>query len=156
MRKVDIIVIALGSPLLVGVYEAGVLIESLHSEEKSSDYIPVLFEEFLSSYDITHIVYANGPGSFMAIKMSYLFFKTLELVRGTKLLSASAFFFNGYTPLKAMGTLYFHYTPEGIVMKPLCEIQPQNMALPSHFELGQYSIECAPNYIIPAVEVKHL
>ena len=151
MRKIDVVVIALGSPILIGLYEAGTLIESLESESKSSDYLPEVFETLLKEYEINHIVYANGPGSFMAIKMSYLFFKTLEITQGIKLLSAWGFDFNGQTPIKAMGKLYFHYQDGEIEVKPLNNDSLQSMQLPAKFDATEYSNDTAPNYIVPAV-----
>ena len=37
-------------------------------------YLPEVFADLLNEYEIKSVTYANGPGSFMAIKMSYLFF----------------------------------------------------------------------------------
>ncbi len=73
MPKVDILVLALASPILIGIYKDNELIETLSSDEKSSEYLPTIFTSLLQLWDIQSIIYANGPGSFMAIKMSYLF-----------------------------------------------------------------------------------
>ena len=77
MRKVDLIVIALSSPILIGVYENNNLIQTLSSEGRSSDFLPSAFAELLEKYAINSVTYANGPGSFMAIKVTYLFFADL-------------------------------------------------------------------------------
>jgi len=72
-KKVDILLIALSSPILIGVYENRQLIDSIESKEKSSDVLPLLFDELLKKYEVQNLFYANGPGSFMAIKIAYIF-----------------------------------------------------------------------------------
>lgn len=151
MPKVDIIVIALSSPILIGVYEAGVLTKTLESEEMSSDYLPEVFAALMQEFDIETITYANGPGSFMAIKISYLFLKSLEIVKGIKLYAALAFEFNDYTPIKALGKLYFHYENGEILTRPLGDVALKLMSLPKVLELKKYSTLTEPNYILPAV-----
>jgi len=152
MRKVDIVVIALAQPILIGIYEESSLIETYEREEKSSEYIPTIFEVLLEKYDITSITYANGPGSFMAIKMSYLFFKTLEIVKGIKLKAVSAFAFNNNSPIKAMGKLYFHLDDDKIAIRSLEEgVECTTMHLPQTLQTLTYCQENTPNYSVPAV-----
>ncbi len=151
MPKVDIIVIALAAPIQVGVYRDGKLEKVFRNEKQASDYLPEVFDILLGAYSIASITYANGPGSFMAIKMSYLFLKTLEIVKGIELLAASAFEFNGFTPIKAMGKLYFHYNNGAIITQPLGDATLAPMELPNVYERQKYSKQTEPNYILPAV-----
>jgi len=151
MPKVDLIVIALSSPILIGVYKENQLIKTYESELQSSEYLPEAFAELLENYEIETVSYANGPGSFMAIKMSYLFLKSLEIVNGVKLYAALAFEFNGYTPIKALGKLYFHYENGEIVTRPLGDVALKSMSLPNVLELHKYSTLTEPNYVLPAV-----
>ena len=151
MPKVDIVVIALASPILIGIYEEGQLIESLESQKQSSDYLPEVFDSLMQTYEIETIIYANGPGSFMAIKISYLFLKSLEIIKGIKLYAALAFEFNDYTPIKALGKLYFHYDNGEILTRPLGDAALKSMSLPKVLELKKYSTLTEPNYILPAV-----
>ena len=119
--------------------------------EKSSEYLPTIFTSLLQKWDIQTIIYANGPGSFMAIKMSYLFFKSLEIVKGIKLLSASAFDFNKNSPIKAMGKLYFHNTPNEVTIAPLGDVAVCALQLPKQIDKTKFSTKTAPNYVVPAV-----
>lgn len=151
MPKVDVVVIALATPLKIGIYEEDNLIETFQSEAKSSDYLPELFSEILKRYQLQSITYANGPGSFMAIKMSYLFFKTLEVCSGIKLFAASAFAFNQSSPIKAMGKLYFHKNDSGIEIKPLEDQKIEDFSLPQQYSQIQRESDTAPNYVLPAV-----
>ncbi len=152
MRKVDLIVIALTTPLLVGVYEDNILTQTFESQAKSSDFLPSLFAKLLEKYDINSITYANGPGSFMAIKVTYLFLQTLHVTHNIEILAALGFAFNNKSPIKAMGKLYFHLEDDEIKMKPLAdESSLEAMQLPDHYEKEKYLTDNAPNYILPAV-----
>ena len=73
LKEVDILLIALTSPIKIGVYENSKLIESIESEEKSSDILPLIFKDLQEKYRLKKLFYANGPGSFMAIKVAYIF-----------------------------------------------------------------------------------
>ena len=151
MPKIDIIVIALSTPILIGLYRDNQLFKIYESEMQSSEYLPDIFAKLLDEYEIQTVTYANGPGSFMAIKMSYLFLKSLEIVKGIKLHAALAFEFNGYTPIKALGKLYFHYENGEILTRPLGDVALRLMSLPNSLELHKYSTLTEPNYVLPAV-----
>jgi tRNA threonylcarbamoyladenosine biosynthesis protein TsaB len=151
MPKVNIVVIALASPILIGVYAGDKLILTHESEDQSSEYLPVIFEKLLNEYEIEKIIYANGPGSFMAIKMSYLFLKSLEIVKGIELFSALAFEFNDFSPIKALGKLYFHYENGEILTAPLGDATLKSMSLPKELDYKNYSTDTEPNYVLPAV-----
>ena len=152
MRSVDLIVIALSTPLVIGVYENNILTQTFSSQERSSDFLPPLFAKLLEKYDINSITYANGPGSFMAIKVTYLFLQTLHVTHDIEILAALGFAFNKQTPIKAMGKLYFHLENGEIVTKALDEeTSLEAMELPKKYEKEKYFTENAPNYILPAV-----
>jgi len=147
----DAVVIALTSPVIVGIYKDGELVERFESEKQSSDALPELFGRILEKYALSHLVYANGPGSFMAIKIAYLFLKTLSIVQGTKLLAADAFYFNGNQPLKAVGKLYFVKMASTVTTKKFETPVPANFRLPSQLNLNDFSDDTLPYYGIGAV-----
>lgn len=151
MPEVDLIVIELSSPVLIGVYQDGELIQELSSEQQSSEALPTLFKAILKNYTIKHIVYTRGPGSFMAIKIAYIFLKTLCIVNNIKLLGTHAFTFNGNQPIKAFGQLYFMLSNGTITTQKFDEPQKANFELPKKFEPSDYSEETAPLYVLPAV-----
>lgn len=72
-KSVDLVFITLSSPIQIGIYEERKLIKTIRSDEKSSEVLPNIFSELLDEYDIKGLFYANGPGSFMAIKIAYIF-----------------------------------------------------------------------------------
>lgn len=147
----DVVVIALSSPLLIGIYQSGVLIETRQSDEKSSEILPELFQRILEEFEVRTVVYAKGPGSFMAIKISYIFLKTLSIAKNIRLLATDAFYFNGNRPIKAVGKLYFVKTSEGIVTAPFNEAQTMAFRLPEVLNLADFTDETAPFYGIGAV-----
>ena len=151
MKKVDVVVIELSSPILIGVYEEGVLIQTLTSDEYSSEALPKLFKEILSSCQIENIVYTRGPGSFMAIKVAYIFLQTLCIVQDIKLYATNAFTFNQNQPIKAFAKLYFMHDNGIITTKKFDEPIDAPFELPKNIKLSDYSEETTPLYVLPAV-----
>ena len=72
-KSVDLLFITLSSPIQVGVYKDNKLIDTIISEEKSSDILPKIYRELSNTYEIKKLFYANGPGSFMAKKLHIYF-----------------------------------------------------------------------------------
>ena len=147
----DAVVIALTSPVIIGIYKDGVLVERLESARQSSEALPELFAHILKKYRLAHLVYAKGPGSFMAIKIAYLYLKTLSIVRGIRLLAADAFYFNGNRPLKAVGKLYFVKMASSIETKKFETPVEADFRLPSQLNLNDFSDDVLPYYGIGAV-----
>ncbi len=147
----DVVVIALSSPLLIGIYKDNVLIKTVSSSERSSEVLPLLFKELLAEYDIGNIIYAKGPGSFMAIKITYIFLKTLCQVKNIRLLATDAFYFNENSPIKAVGKLYFVKTSEAIITRVFNEVPSMSLNLPYDLNLKDFSEDTAPFYGISAV-----
>ncbi|WP_345977108.1 hypothetical protein [Sulfurimonas sp. HSL3-7] len=147
----DLVVIALTPPLIIGVYKDKKLIDTIKSDERSSEILPEIFKELLSKYEVGHIIYAKGPGSFMAIKVSYIFLRTLCIVKNISLLATDAFYFNNNAPIKAVGKLYFVKNRDTIATQSFSEVPVMEFALPQDLILEDFSEETAPFYGIGAV-----
>ncbi len=147
----DLVVIALSSPLLLGVYKEGELIEVIESSEKTSEILPRLFKELSQRYRFSHLIYAKGPGSFMAIKISYIFLRTVSITKNIPLLATDAFYFNENSPIKAVGKLCFVKTSEGIVTQVFNEVPLNRFRLPKRLRLDDFEKDTAPYYGIGAV-----
>ncbi|MEA3523107.1 MAG: hypothetical protein U9R50_09020 [Campylobacterota bacterium] len=147
----DIVVIALSSPLLIGIYKEGTLIESIESHEHTSEALPSLFEDILKRYKIQTIIYANGPGSFMAIKVAYIFLKTLCIINNYTLRATDAFFFNKNTPIKAIGKLCFVKTSQHIETQTFENVPPNRFVLPKYINTNEFDHDTLPYYGIDAV-----
>jgi tRNA A37 threonylcarbamoyladenosine modification protein TsaB len=150
-KKVDILLIALSAPIHIGIYEEGVLVKSIVSHEKSSEYLPLLFEEFLEDYDIEKLFYANGPGSFMAIKIAYIFLKSLSILKDIPLFARDAFYFNNNDPIKAIGKLCFVKIASQITTQKLEKVPEPNFRLPDVLKYDEFTTAVAPLYMIGAV-----
>ncbi len=148
----DALVIALGNPILVGIYDAqGKLIEKIEQEGMGSDLLPAIFEPLLEKYTFNRLIYANGPGSFMGIKVTYLFLKTLSIVKNIPLFALDAFTFNENHPIKAVGKLYFVKNSNTISLQPLETPIIRAYRLPDVLSVNNFNADSAPYYGIDAV-----
>jgi hypothetical protein len=147
----DAVVVSLSSPVLVGVYDNGTLIEEIRSEGMSSEVLAEIFDSLLIRYQFAHFIYAKGPGSFMGIKVTYIFLKTLSIVKNIPLLATDAFFFNQNRPIKAVGKLYFVKNSSTITLEPIESPEPGVFVLPQRIDLENFDSDNLPYYGIDAV-----
>jgi len=150
-KKVDVLLITLSSPILIGIYEDQRLIDTIESDEKSSDVLPLIFEKLLKEYEIEKLFYANGPGSFMAIKVAYVFLKSLSVLKGIPLYARDAFYFNENQPIKAIGKLCFVKIASEIETQKFQTVPKSNFRLPDELDYNEFSTNTMPLYKIGAV-----
>ena len=81
---VDLVAVTISNPSLFGIYKNNKLIETIKKDGKTSEILPEVLDDILKRYNINRIIYTKGPGSYMAIKLSFIFFKTLEISKGIK------------------------------------------------------------------------
>ena len=118
----------------------------------TSDVLPIIFEDILENFSVKTINYVNTPGSFMAIKVAYVFLKTISITKNIELKSCSGFEFNENSPIKALGKKYFINSEDGIKVDFLdkdCTIS--DFKLPNVLEKINFSDETLPIYNLPAV-----
>ncbi len=152
-QNIDILVISLTSPLLVGIYAKGERIESYVSKEKTSDILPSFFDTILKKYRCKNLYFANGPGSFMAIKITYVFLKTLSITLKVPLFATDGFSFNKKSPIKALGSLYF-IKENGNIRAQKIDVNNTDIApfsLPEHLDKTIFTDQTNPLYVLPAV-----
>jgi len=150
-KKVDVLLIALSSPIHIGIYENNLLIDVIEKKEKSSDILPLVYKNLLEQYDIQNLFYANGPGSFMAIKVAYIFLKSLSILKNIPLLATDAFKFNNNAPIKAFGKLYFVNINSKIQTQKFEIVEEGIFVLPKHLIKEEFSTNTMPLYKIGAV-----
>ena len=136
---------------MLGVYEEGELIETISSDKKTSEILLSLVKECLDKYDISTIIYTRGPGSYMAIKLTYIILKTIEIMQGIKCVGCSGFALNGGEPIKAIGNLYFIKEKETIITKKYEQPVNVKFTLPQSIQDLELDEESTPDYILPAV-----
>ena len=149
---IEILVITISNPLLIGIYEDKKLINEYKLDGKTSDLLPNLFEKLLKEYEINRIIYVNSPGSFMAIKIAYIFLKTISISKNIELVASEGFLFNENSPIKALGKKYFIKDENKIKVDFLekdCIIR--DFKLPMCIEKYNFNEETLPIYNLPAV-----
>ena len=150
-KKQELLIISISSPLLLGVYEDGMLIETVSSEKKTSEILLPLLSRCMDEYDISNIIYTRGPGSYMAIKLTYIMLKTIEITRGIPCIGCSGFTLNGGEPIKAVGNLYFIKEKETIITKKYEQPVNVKFTLPQSIHDLELDEESTPEYVLPAV-----
>jgi len=149
--KFTLLIVSIASPLLLGVYEENILVKHYSSEKKTSEALLPLLEEIMQRYDLSEIIYTRGPGSYMAIKLTYIMLKTIEILRGIPCIGCSAFALNGGQPIKAIGNLYFIKEKETIMTKKFEQPVNAPFALPQSIQDLAIDEESTPEYMLPAV-----
>lgn len=151
MQRVDICIVALSSPVLVGIYENFRLKEEIKSIEKTSEVLPKIFKEIFEKYEINSIYFANGPGSYMSIKLVYIFLKTLSIIKDIPIFATDGFYFTN-SAIKALGDRYFIKKDNKIEVVKLENIAT-NFNLPDNLDKTQFTNTIEPLYILEAVEL---
>ena len=150
-KKYTLLIISISSPLLIGVYENNKRIVTISSELKTSEILLPTITDALDKYNISKIIYTRGPGSYMAIKLTYIMLKTIEIVRGIRCFGCSGFSLNGNQPIKAIGNLYFIKEKETIMTKKYEQPVNAPFELPQSIHDLEIDEESTPEYILPAV-----
>lgn len=149
---IEILVITISNPLLVGIYENKNLIKEIQLDGLTSDKLPILFKDLLKEFNIKSIAYVNTPGSFMSIKIAYIFLKTICQIKNIDFLAIDGFTFNQNSPIKALGKKYF-INDNGLVkvdfLQNVCKIQ--DFKLPKSVENIKFYKDTLPIYNLPAV-----
>lgn len=150
---VTILLIPISSPLLIGIYKNEELIEEIELNGMTSDLLPLEFKKLLKKHDIEKIIYVNGPGSYMAIKVAYIFLKTLCITKSIQFQSISGFELNNNSPIKALGKKYFKIDEnKDIIIQNLNgDEKILDFKLPKSIEKLNLSSDILPNYVLPAI-----
>ncbi len=146
-----ILIISISSPLLIGVYREDILIEKIESNQKTSDILLKILMELSHKYNYKDVIYTNGPGSYMAIKLTYITLRSLEILKGITFRGCNAFDLNANKPIKAIGKLYFIKENTTIITEKFDEAVEQRFELPSMLSEVTLLNNNKPMYILPAV-----
>ncbi|WP_326833057.1 glycoprotease [Campylobacter portucalensis] len=132
----------------MAIYENNQFLKKITSDNKASDFLIEIMDKILKEYDVKELIYLNGPGSFMGIKVAYIILKTISLVKEIPFFAVSGFDLNGNKPIKANKNLSFVKENDKILLKKVeaCDFKiPLNL-----LELNKIS-DTTPNYVIEAV-----
>jgi tRNA A37 threonylcarbamoyladenosine modification protein TsaB len=149
---IEVLVISISKPLLIGIYENKKLIKEYKLEGKTSDLLPSLFSNILKEFDINRINYVNSPGSYMAIKVAYIFLKTISISKKIELMACNGFEFNENSPIKALGKKYFIQDKDSIKVDFLEKNDIlRDFKLPNSIDRINFNKQTLPIYNLPAV-----
>ncbi len=146
-----VLINSIAVPIQVGIYKNQQCIKLQEIEGQTSDVLLQYMEDILEQYDVSKIIYVNGPGSYMAIKLTYIMLQTIKLIRGIPFVGCSAFEFNTGQPVRAMGNLYFIKEKETIITKKFNEKIMQEFGVPDNLSALVFEKDNRPQYILPAV-----
>lgn len=149
-----VLVIPIANPILIGVYDSkDNLIQKYIKDGKTSDILPDIFKDIFFKYNLTSIYYVNGPGSYMAIKVAYLFLKTISIVKDLELKATNGFIFNQNSPIKALGKKYFFNTKNDTIIVDFLkeEDEIKDFLLPDKIDTNIFNQNSLPNYNLPAI-----
>lgn len=163
MKEIDIALLSIGGTIKCGLYENGVLFEEIVSKELTLNALPQIFESLLpnpkqdskyTNMKINAIYYANGPGSFSALKLTHIFLHTLSLIYEIKLLATSSFYFTQAKYIKAFGTTYFYKDENNEIALAYDISSPQESEfhLPKILDTQAFHTQTEPLYILPPVQ----
>lgn len=155
LKSVDIVIVCVANPLLIGVYFEGELVETVCEDGKISDILIGIYKGLKNRYSIKSFTYTNSPGSFLSIKLTYLFLKTIELLEEIPIKSVDGFYFNENNPIKAVFSKQFikkNGKITTITQKGECIYK--SFKLPSHIDIEKFSNNIEPIYIIPFTDSK--
>ncbi|EFU6099538.1 tRNA threonylcarbamoyladenosine biosynthesis protein TsaB [Campylobacter lari] len=134
---------------MLGIYENDVLIKTIESDLKVSEVLPKILQDLLLQYELEKLIYAHGPGSYMGIKISYVSFKTLAIVKNIPLKAISAFELNNNTPIAANKHLCFVKKDDDEIV--LEKTQAGSFFMPQSLKGLNFSQENIPFYVLDAI-----
>lgn len=120
------------------------------SDKKSDESLIEILNELTNEQklQISKIIYANGPGSFMGTKVSYIILKTFSMVKECEFYAISGFELNGNGAIKANKALSFVKTGDEILLQ---KADPKEFELPLNLDVLNLNLDTLPNYVIQAV-----
>jgi len=124
---------------------------TFETTDQTSEALPLMFEGILKEYTPNRLFFARGPGSFMAIKITYIFLRTMSIALGVPLFACDGFVFNEGRPIRAMRNLYFMKEANEITTIRLEDSVEQHFTLPQILNEDLFNDEIEPLYMLPAV-----
>ncbi len=155
--KINLIILTISKKPSIGIYdfEQNNLIEIVLLNGQLSETLPIEFKKIHQKYSIKKIAFVNGPGSFMAIKIGYIFLRTFVIVHDeVELFGIDGFYFNKNSPIKAINNLWFVKNNNlSIEVKEYNSsiIEDSDFILPDLFIETDFSKNIEPIYILNAV-----
>jgi tRNA A37 threonylcarbamoyladenosine modification protein TsaB len=149
----ELFIISISNPIQIGIYKDEKLLQTISKEGKTSDILPNIINDILKEKSISNIYFVNGPGSYMAIKVAYIFLKTISQIKKIPFMACSGFELNKNSPIKALGKKYFFLKDNGEIFIEFLKDNDKinNFILPSTLNKSIFFKDTLPNYQLPVV-----
>lgn len=135
----------------VGVYENKKLILTCKKQGMTSLVLPDTINTLLKEFTCKGLYYVKGPGSFMSIKASYIFLRTISIALDVPFLACDGFEVNANSPIQAYAKMYFVKKNDTILTKMIENVQDMQINLPLYLSDIDFDEHNEPLYILPAV-----
>ncbi len=151
-EPVTLLLLSVASPIQIGLYDrSGQRIEAFSYEQKASAVLYSAFEAIEGRFEITALAYARGPGSFMGLKLGFVFLRSYAIVKGLPMYAADSFLFNEGAPIGASRSRSYVKEGDRISIRRLESPPKSAMALPDRLDWSAMDAPLEPLYIQPAV-----
>lgn len=142
----------ISEPFRVGVYKDYELIDQFQKNGKASDAIPTLLDIVLKRYNPDELLYTNGPGNNISLKVAFVSLRALSIAKKIPLHGISPFLFNGGAPIKAFGNSYFALTNGKIELKVFKQPPPSGECiLPKRLPMQNKWLDSEPLFLLSPV-----
>ncbi len=151
-KPVTLLLLSAASPMQIGLYdEKGALLEQQQLAGKASSELYPAFEAIDRAYQVTALAYARGPGSFMGLKLGFVFLRSYAIAKNIPMYAADSFYFTGGYPIMASRVRAYFKSGEEISIGRLESPPESGLRLPDRLNLSELDAPLEPLYIQPAV-----
>ncbi|MDR2151963.1 MAG: hypothetical protein LBO72_03995 [Helicobacteraceae bacterium] len=151
MLNATILLIGATKPARLGVYnENGDRLENFTIEAPLTEGLYPLMKSIDERFKITKLLYARGPGSFMGLKLSYLFCKSFAIARDIPFLAADSFALSGGKPILSRQNRRFTKNADTIEIEIFDTPFEEALLPPETLDLSMFDAQTPPNYILSA------
>lgn len=148
LPKASLLVCALATPLLAGIYINNKLSKSYTSHLSTSEGLSEILKQVLKNFELERLIYANSPGSFMGLKVAYISLKSISIINGCPLFGVDGFIFSKGKAIRASKNKSFIKNGSSI---KLSDEPPAALSLPQDISGIKLNDDNLPQYFSPAV-----
>jgi tRNA A37 threonylcarbamoyladenosine modification protein TsaB len=152
LRNVTVLLISAAKPCFFALYdENGEMIEQESCDKPLTESLYVLMSAAERRYSIKRVLYVNGPGSFMGLKLGFVFMRTFALAREIDFAACDSFAITGGAPVFSHKNRWFVKNGSSIELIRF-ENPPENRLIPpKKLNMANFSGDTTPCYLLPAV-----
>ncbi|MDR3347856.1 MAG: hypothetical protein LBN32_04505 [Helicobacteraceae bacterium] len=152
MPDVTVLLISAAQPAKLAVYDDRfACIERLENALPLSEWLYGAMKSIVQRYNVARVAYARGPGSFMGLKLGYLFMRSFSLAARIPFVAASSFDLTSGAPIKAHGKRWFVIKDGAIAIESFETPPADRLLLPDQLDMSMFSGAVLPEYVLNAV-----